>query len=80
MLRAQVFTYSRSRGAFAGIDLKGAVLQPDKNDGRTSMEPGSVVGHEISGMIEEVGENVTSIQTGDSRWPTTAASAMHWTE
>jgi lipid-binding SYLF domain-containing protein len=28
-MRAEVLTYSRSRGVFAGIDLKGAVLQPD---------------------------------------------------
>jgi len=28
-MRAEVLTYSRSRGIFAGIDLKGAVLQPD---------------------------------------------------
>jgi lipid-binding SYLF domain-containing protein len=28
-MRAEVLAYSRSRGVFAGIDLKGAVLQPD---------------------------------------------------
>jgi len=28
-MHAEVLTYSRSRGVFAGIDLKGAVLQPD---------------------------------------------------
>ena len=30
-MRAEVLTYSRSRGVFAGIDLKGAVLQPDES-------------------------------------------------
>src|SRR5947207_11246404 len=28
-MRAEILTYSRSRGAFAGISLKGAVLRPD---------------------------------------------------
>jgi lipid-binding SYLF domain-containing protein len=30
-LHAQILTYSRSRGAFAGISLNGAVVQPDDN-------------------------------------------------
>src|SRR5215813_7154488 len=29
-MRAEILTYSRARGAFAGISLKGAVLSPDK--------------------------------------------------
>ncbi len=34
-------------------------------EGRTPMKPGQVVGHEIMGVIEEVGEAVTSIKKGD---------------
>jgi len=34
-------------------------------DGRTPLDPGTVVGHEIMGVIEEVGEAVGSIQVGD---------------
>jgi lipid-binding SYLF domain-containing protein len=30
-MKAEILTYSRSRGAFAGISLKGAVLQPDSD-------------------------------------------------
>ena len=30
-MRAEILTYSRARGAFAGISLKGAVLSPDKD-------------------------------------------------
>jgi lipid-binding SYLF domain-containing protein len=30
-LRAEILTYSRARGAFAGVSLKGAVLRPDKD-------------------------------------------------
>jgi len=33
-LRAQVLTYSRARGVFAGVSLKGAVLTQDKDDTR----------------------------------------------
>jgi lipid-binding SYLF domain-containing protein len=33
-LRAQVLTYSRSRGAFAGITLNGAVIKQDQDDTR----------------------------------------------
>lgn len=34
-------------------------------DGRTTVNKGKVFGHEIMGVIEEVGEAVTSIQEGD---------------
>jgi glutathione-independent formaldehyde dehydrogenase len=34
-------------------------------DGRTPLEKGTVVGHEIMGVIEEVGEAVESIKEGD---------------
>lgn len=30
LLRAQILSYSRSRGLFAGLELKGAVITPDK--------------------------------------------------
>jgi lipid-binding SYLF domain-containing protein len=35
-MRAEILTYSRARGVFAGISLKGAVLRPDK-DANTSL-------------------------------------------
>lgn len=34
-------------------------------DGRTTLTKGSVVGHEIMGVIEEVGEAISSIRKGD---------------
>lgn len=34
-------------------------------DGRTPLDPGTVVGHEIMGVIEETGEAVESIKVGD---------------
>jgi len=33
-MRAQVLTYSRARGVFAGVSLNGAVMQQDKNSTR----------------------------------------------
>lgn len=33
-LNAQILSYSRSRGLFAGLELKGVVIQPDKSDMR----------------------------------------------
>ena len=31
-LNAQILSYSRSKGAFAGLELKGVVISPDNND------------------------------------------------
>jgi lipid-binding SYLF domain-containing protein len=31
-LNAQIFSYSRSKGAFAGLELKGVVIKPDNED------------------------------------------------
>ena len=33
-MRAQVLTYSRSRGLFAGLELNGAVIKQDKSSTR----------------------------------------------
>lgn len=33
-LNAQILSYSRSRGAFAGLELKGVVIKPDNEDNR----------------------------------------------
>jgi SH3 domain-containing YSC84-like protein 1 len=41
-LQAEILTYSRSRGVFAGIDLNGAVIEQDKDETRllySKMEP-----------------------------------------
>jgi len=34
MLHAEILSYSRSRGVFAGISLEGATLRPDRDDDR----------------------------------------------
>jgi lipid-binding SYLF domain-containing protein len=32
MMNAQILSWSRSRGAFAGVSLEGATLRPDRDD------------------------------------------------
>ena len=34
MMRAEILSYSRSRGVFAGVSLEGATLRPDNEDNR----------------------------------------------
>jgi len=41
-LHAEIISYSRSRGAFAGVSLDGATLRPDKDDNR------AVYGREVT--------------------------------
>jgi lipid-binding SYLF domain-containing protein len=42
MMKAEILTWSRSRGLFAGISLEGATLRPDSSENR------KVYGHDIS--------------------------------
>lgn len=35
MMRAEILSWSRARGVFAGVDLNGASLRPDNDDNRT---------------------------------------------
>jgi lipid-binding SYLF domain-containing protein len=48
-MKAEILTYSRSRGAFAGISLKGAVLRPD-NDANKNLYGRSV---QVKSLVEE---------------------------
>lgn len=41
-MHAEILSYSRSRGLFAGVDLGGATLRPDNGDNR------AVYGHDVS--------------------------------
>jgi lipid-binding SYLF domain-containing protein len=34
-MKAKILSYSRSRGAFAGLELKGAVVKQDRDGNRT---------------------------------------------
>src|SRR5437899_2056428 len=48
-MRAEILTYSRSRGVFAGISLKGAVLRPD-NDANKNLYGRPV---EVKELVQE---------------------------
>lgn len=45
-MRAEILTYSRARGAFAGVSLEGASLRPDK-DGNASLYGHSIEAQDI---------------------------------
>lgn len=65
-LRAQVLTYSRSRGAFAGITINGSTIRQDKDDTRafygrmvpfrTSLTGGVAVPPDAQPLIAAVGK------------------------
>lgn len=67
-LHAQILTYSRSRGVFAGVSLDGAVVKPDRDADLAmygaDIEPRSILdGHvkvpaEARGLIEVISRNV----------------------
>jgi SH3 domain-containing YSC84-like protein 1 len=42
MMHAEILSYSRSRGIFAGVSLEGATLRPDREDNR------ELYGHEVA--------------------------------
>jgi lipid-binding SYLF domain-containing protein len=50
-MHAQILSYSRSRGAFAGISLEGATLRQDQDDNRSiygkAVEPKAILSGEI---------------------------------
>ena len=48
-MRAEILTYSRSRGAFAGVSLKGAVLRPD-NDANKNLYGRSI---QVKELVEQ---------------------------
>jgi len=53
-LKAEMLSYSRSQGLFAGIDLTGGVLKPDRDDNR------DLYGHPVSARDILVAKTVTA--------------------
>ena len=43
MMRAEILTYSRARGLFAGIDLSGGVVRPDDDVNKVVYGPNASV-------------------------------------
>ncbi|HZS09169.1 MAG TPA: lipid-binding SYLF domain-containing protein [Blastocatellia bacterium] len=63
-LNAQILSYSRSKGLFAGLELKGVVIKPDKDDMR------DVYGEGVTAK-EALQENKVKVPAGVSSFPDT---------
>jgi len=67
-MHAEILTYSRSRGAFAGVSLNGAVVKPDKDADiamyGADIEPASILGGhvkvppEAQGLVQVISRDV----------------------
>jgi len=66
-LRAQVLSYSRSRGVFAGLELNGAVVKQDKDSTREFYGRMVPVKTSLSGEIEAT-ENARPFLTTLAKW------------
>lgn len=51
-MRAQILSYSQSHGVFAGIDLSGGVLRPDKNADENAYGPGLSAREVVTGTAK----------------------------
>lgn len=54
-LQAEILTYARSRGAFIGVDLNGAVVQPDSSGNDVMYGPGARTRQILSGRVAAPG-------------------------
>jgi len=50
-LHAEILSYSRSRGLFAGVDLSGSTLRPDHEDNRALYGPGVTQRQILTGRV-----------------------------
>lgn len=55
-LSAQILSYSRSRGVFAGLELKGTVIRQDERDNRAVYGEGAAAEQILSGKLEPPAE------------------------
>ncbi len=51
LMRAEILSYSRSHGIFAGVSLEGATLRPDRGDNRELYGPNATQMRILSGAI-----------------------------
>lgn len=51
MMRAEILSYSRSHGIFAGVSLEGATLRPDRGDNRDLYGPGATQRQILTGQV-----------------------------
>jgi SH3 domain-containing YSC84-like protein 1 len=61
-LHAEILTYSRSRGAFAGISLSGAVVQPDDSGNQALYGPTATRENILDGKVAIPAEAMVLVQ------------------
>lgn len=52
-LHAEILSYSRSRGLFAGVDLSGSTLRPDREDNRAVYGPNVTQREILTGKVQK---------------------------
>jgi lipid-binding SYLF domain-containing protein len=66
---ADVYTYARSKGLFAGVSLEGATLHPDK-DANARIYGKPTMAHDIvRGDVKSTGEGQPFVELLDSKVP-----------
>lgn len=78
-LRAQVFSYSRSRGLFAGVALDGSVLSVDAAANAAFAEGGEAAAQDTAALIAALSPQPTPAATATPAAPVTAED-LHLTE
>jgi lipid-binding SYLF domain-containing protein len=51
-MHAEILSYSRARGLFAGISLEGSTLRPDKDDNDALYGPNATPRQILSGQVQ----------------------------
>ena len=75
-LNAQILSYSRSKGLFAGLELKGVVIKPDKDDMRDVYGEGAVPKEIIQSSKTTAPASVLEFPNTLSRYSTRKAAAQ----
>jgi len=78
-LRAQVFSYSRSRGLFAGVALDGSVLSVDASANAAFAEGGAAAAQDAAALVAALSPQPTPAATAAPAAPVTAED-LHLTE
>lgn len=75
-LHAEILTYSRSRGVFAGISLNGAVVQPDDTGNEAMYGRGSIQENILTGKVTVPPEATSLVAAVDKATHTPGAPRL----
>ena len=73
-MNAKILSYSRSKGVFAGVSLKGAVIEPDEEDMRDVYGPNATAKAVLSGAKLTVPPPVEAFPNMLNRYSTRKAA------